>query len=272
MTVLIVDDELLSRQRLRRLLEREPDVQIVGECTGGLQALNAITNDRPELVFLDVQMPDLSGVGVVEALNAVPDAASGPEIVFVTGYSEYMERAFDLHALDFLKKPYADARFASTLAHARRHVAACRAAARGAHDAEVVERRRAVAAAAAIGAAEYSQRRIAVRDRARGEWRLFDYSAVAAIEADGGAAVRVYVGTMMYTWERTMSATESELGPHGFVRVHRRWLVNPSHVERVKELQKGEYAITLRGGHLLDTGRSYRAEVERILGIARRGS
>ena len=271
MTVLIVDDEMLSRQRLRRLLEREPDVQIVGECTGGLKALNAITSDQPELVFLDVQMPDLSGVGVVEAFSAELDAASCPEIVFVTGYSEYMERAFELHALDFLKKPYTDARFASTLAHARRHVAACRAVMPGAHDARLVERRRAVAAAAAIGAAEYSQRRIAVRDRARGDWRLFDYADVAAIEADGGTAVRVYVGTAAYTLERTMSATESELGPHGFIRVHRRWLVNPSHVERVKELQKGEYGVTLRGGHLLDTGRSYRAGVERMLGMPRRG-
>ena len=122
-TVLVVDDERLARERLLVLLQGEPGTKVVGECSSGLDALAAITRERPELVFLDVQMPDLDGLGVVAALGE----DETPEIIFVTAHDTYMERAFELHAVDYLRKPYTNARFASALGHAMRRIHARRA-------------------------------------------------------------------------------------------------------------------------------------------------
>jgi CheY-like chemotaxis protein len=129
--VLVVDDERLARQRLVALLSGEPDIDIVGKCGNGLDALAAITEVRPELVFLDVQMPDLDGLGVITALGA----DETPEIIFVTAHSAYMERAFEIHAVDCLRKPYPNVRFSSALAHARRRIHARRMEATAAPDA-----------------------------------------------------------------------------------------------------------------------------------------
>ena len=274
MTVLIVDDEALCCQRLRQLLEPEPDVTIVGECARGLEALNTIPRVRPELVFLDVRMPDLSGVGVVEALDGVLDAAAAPEVVFVTAYDEYMERAFELHALDYLKKPFTDARFASALARARRLVAARRAvAASGANgpvDEALVglltERQRALAAAARQGA-ECTVRRLPVRARSGARWTLVDPDTIAAVEADAGVAVRLHVGADAHPWDQTMADAERGMARFGFVRVHRRWLVNPAHVAGVVSRQRGDYTLMLRDGAEVPTGRSYRDVVERAFGL-----
>lgn len=265
MTVLIVDDEPLGRQRLRRLLERESDVSIVGECAGGLEALDVITRLTPELVFLDVRMPDLSGVDVVDALNE----AVCPEVVFVTAYDEYMERAFALHALDYLRKPFTDDRFASTLGHARRHVVARRAVATGMADDHIVQRQRAVMAAARAGA-ECMGRYLPVRARSGARWRLVDPDTIAAVEANAGVAVRLYVGSDSYAWDQTMAGAERATARFGFVRVHRHWLVNPDQVAEIVSRQKGEYALVLRSGAEIVTGRSYRANVERALGISDR--
>ena len=101
-TVLIVDDEQLARERLCVLLSGEPDTQVLGQCTNGLEALAAIGSFKPELMFLDVQMPDLDGLGVIAALAT----DETPEIIFVTAHNSYMERAFEIHAVDYLRKPY----------------------------------------------------------------------------------------------------------------------------------------------------------------------
>ncbi|GJG89682.1 DNA-binding response regulator [Gemmatimonadetes bacterium T265] len=263
MTVLVVDDEPLGRQRLLSLLEREADVTIIGECEGGMDALNAITRDGPELVFLDVRMPDLSGVGVIEAL----DEASRPEVVFVTAFDEYMERAFHLHAVDYLRKPFTDDDFASALARARRLVAGRRAVAEGATDARVVERRQAVAAAVEQ-AVPCTGRHLPVRARADGRWKLLDPDTVVAVEADAGVAVRLYVGTEAHTWDATMTRAEQATARFGFVRVHRRWVINPDHVVEIVPRHRGEYTLVLTNATEVPTGRSYRENVERALGLA----
>ena len=263
LTVLVVDDEPLGRQRLLRLLEREADVTVIGECEGGVDALNAITRDRPELVLLDVRMPDLSGVGVIEAL----DEASRPEVVFVTAFDEYMERAFHLHAVDYLRKPFTDDGFASALARARRLVAGRRAVAQGATDARVVERRRAVAAAVEQ-AVPCTGRHLPVRARAEARWKLLDPDAILAIEADAGVAVHLHVGAETQLWDATMARAEQSTARFGFVRVHRRWLVNPDHVTEIASRHRGEYTLVLTDGTEVPTGRSYRENVERALGLA----
>ena len=119
--VLIVDDEPLAREGIRLLLENEPDVEIVGEAADGAEALRAIESLRPKLMFLDVQMPGMSGMEVLKQL----DKANMPEVIFVTAYDQYALRAFEHHALDYLLKPFDDERFQSALARARKRIREC---------------------------------------------------------------------------------------------------------------------------------------------------
>jgi two-component system LytT family response regulator len=275
--VLVVDDERLSRERLRVLLQGEPDVVAVGQCENGLQALDAITALRPELVFLDVQMPDLDGLGVIDAIGASDDC---PEIVFVTAYDRYMERAFEVHAVDYLRKPFTDARFASALAHARHRVLAQRfarqaemiapAAGPGAvRGAGVSVAPRSAAGLAALAAERDGDPRIAMQDHRTGTWHIVRRDEVDWIETDEARQVCVHLvtpeGKQSFRWRKTLAALEQELAPYGFLRVHRSYLINSERIRQVKALQKGEYALVLADGTMLDTGRTYREVVERFL-------
>ncbi len=270
--VVVADDERLARERLLGLLGGQPETRVVGLCENGLEALAAITALDPELVFLDVQMPDLDGIGVVEALGG---DAELPEIVFVTAHSVYMERAFELHAVDFLRKPYTDARFASALAHARRRVLGRRlerghpqgmpmpASSSGA----LLSR---LAPVFANLRSAHPHARIPVQDRQTGTWQLVDRAAIDWIGTDGPSQVRVHVGPESYTWRKTLAQLEQMLDPTTFFRVHRSVIVNSERIRAVKPLQKGEYALVLASGDLVDTGRTYRDVVERLL-AAREG-
>lgn len=263
-SVLIVDDEPHARDRLRVLLSGEPDVQIVGECENGLQALAAITRLHPELVFLDVQMPDLDGLGVIAALNE----EETPEIVFATAHNSYMEQAFEVHAVDYLRKPYTNARFASALEHARWRVNARRM--RMAMREEQFD--------AATSASRYSpvlatlrsvrfDPRLAVRDIATGFWHIVDQYGIDWIEGDGSSRVRVHAGSHGFVWKKTLSELEATLDPRVFLRIHRSYIVNTSRIKLVKPLQRGEYAVILEGDKVLDTGRTYHDAVERFLAV-----
>lgn len=268
--VVVVDDEELSRQHILALLAPESDLQIVGEYESGLEALASLTVplDRPEIAFLDVQMPDLDGLELLEALG--PDER--PEIVFVTGYDRYMERAFEVHAVDYLRKPYTAARFASALDAARRRVVGRRLENRvppshadGA--AEGTEQRSAPAFDAMLESVRHHRgdARLAVRDRQRGTWTFVRKDEIDWIEADGDSQVRIRSGEHAYHWRTTLSAVERLLDPRHFLRVHRSYVVNAQRICQVKTLQKGEYALFFPSGGVLDTGRSYRKTVEDLL-------
>lgn len=260
-TVLIADDERLARERLRVLLEGEPDVRIVGECSNGLEALAAITALGPELVFLDVQMPDLDGIGVVAALGL----DETPEIIFVTAHSAYMERAFELHAIDYLRKPYPNSRFSSALAHARRRIRARRAeSAAGSAPAPVARASRFGPMLAALHEA-HTDTRIALQDGRTGTWHIVSRDEIDWIGTDGSSRVLVHVGKESYLWRKTLAEIEHTLDPGVFLRVHRSYIVNTAHIRQVKPLLKGEFAIVLTDGTMLDTGRTYRESVERFL-------
>lgn len=261
-TVLVVDDERLARQRLVVLLSGEPDMDVVGEAENGLEAIAAITSWRPELVFLDVHMPDLDGLGVVDAL--APEEA--PEIVFVTGHDAYMERAFEVHAVDYLRKPYSNTRFGSALAHARRRVHARRAEqGRGepapASPSPLARYSPVLAALQSVRA----DSRLAVQDEQTGTWQIIEREAIDRIEAAGPHHVRVHCGGESYVWRRTLTELQQTLDPKVFLRVHRSFLVNAARIRRVKPLQRGEYALILADGTVLDTGRTYRDVVEAFL-------
>ena len=186
-TALIVDDEHHARDRLRVLLSGEPDIEIVGACENGLDALAAISRMRPELVFLDVQMPDLDGLGVIAALGE----DETPEIIFVTAHDAYMERAFEVHAVDYLRKPYTNARFASALTRARWLVRARRShhVGDGGASAEVFPNRSRYSPMLATVQAYRFDSRIALRDLTTGVWHLVDQYDIYWIEGDGSARV-----------------------------------------------------------------------------------
>jgi two-component system, LytTR family, response regulator len=261
-TVLVVDDEHLARERLRVLLSGEPDMLNAGECSNGLDALAAITRVRPELVFLDVQMPDLDGLGVIAALSE----EEAPEIIFVTAHNAYMERAFEIHAVDYLRKPYTNVRFASALAHARKRIHARRS-----------ER-------SAVGGREPSSRdpqftpilasrhelsqdpRVAVQDSRTGFWRIVRADEIDWIEADGSSGILVHMAAETLHCRKTLSGIAKTLDPRVFLRIHRSYIVNATHIHQVKPLQKGEYAVHLSGNVVLDSGRTFRDVVERFLG------
>ena len=254
--VLVVDAEPLARQRLAVLLAGEPDVELVGECTGGAEALHAITAAHPDLVFLDVQMPELDGLGVVDALGD-----ECPEVVFVTAHCEYMERAFEVHALDYLRKPYTNTRFHSALEHARRRV---RETGHTTHLGTAPARR--YTSVLASVSAERPDARVAVQDARTSTWHIIRRDEIDWIEsADGTGQASVHFAGETALWRRTLMDLEQELAPYGFLRVHRCCIVNGARIRRVKPLQKGEYALILSDGTVLDSGRRYQEVVEGFL-------
>ena len=267
-SVLVVDDERLARERLRVLLSGESNLQVVGECENGLEALAAITSMAPELVLLDVQMPELDGLGVIDALHD----AEMPEIVFVTAHDAYMERAFEIHAVDYLRKPYTNARFMSALDQARRRVHARRAEREMTNapaDSTAAAQPSRYSAVLASVASARRDRRLAVQDAATGTWHIVQLEDIDWIQADGPARVRVKVGSESFQWRKTLSDVERALDPHVFVRVHRSFIVNVGHIRHVKPIQKGEFTLFLHDGSVLDTGRTYRDAIENLLGTGR---
>jgi two-component system, LytTR family, response regulator len=194
-----------------------------------------------------------------------------PELIFVTAYSDYMERAFELHAIDYLRKPYTDTRFANMLEHARRRVGERRAAASRYHGAAAAGGGVSDAALAAYRGVLEAVRperldgRIAIFDRTNASFALVHAHEIDWVEVDGTSQVCVHRNGARFTWRKSISSLEHELAPLGFIRVHRSYLVNAARIERIKELQKGEYSLELRDGTLLDTGRTYRPVIEAFL-------
>jgi two-component system LytT family response regulator len=262
-TVLVVDDERLARDRLRVLLSGEPDMLLVGECANGLEALAAATKVKPELMFLDVQMPDLDGLGVIAALPV----DETPEIIFVTAHNAYMERAFEIHAVDYLRKPYTNERFFSALSQARRRVHARRSEVSGSAENAPGTVSPGSRYSPVLAAFEgiHPDPRLAVQDVKTGTWHIVRKDEIEWIQADGSARVRVQVGSDSYIWKKTLTELEHALDPRTFLRIHRSYIVNAARIRQVKPIQKGEFAVILDAGTVIDTGRTYRQAIERFL-------
>jgi len=245
--VLVVDDEPLARRGIHARLGRMADVEIVGECASGREAVDAIRGLSPDLVFLDVQMPGLDGFGVVEAVGA----ERMPVVVFVTAYDQHALRAFEARALDYLLKPIDDERFEQAVARARARVAERRESAVG----------RRLAAAPAAPAAPLE--RILVRSGGR-------VLLVAADEVDwieaAGDYLRLHVGPARHLLRETMGALEARLDPRRFVRIHRSTIVNVSRIRELQPYFNREYVVLLRDGTRLKLSRGYRERLELLLG------
>ena len=245
---LIVDDEPLARERLRRLLHDHPEIQIVGECADGQAAVEAIGSERPELIFLDVQMPELDGFGVLEAVGS----QTAPVIVFVTAYDKFALRAFEVHAVDYLLKPFDRERFQTALGRALERVKQRKNGAADADQAAVLTE---------LKPATKPLERLAVKSS--GRVVLVKVADIDYVEAAHNY-VELHVDKQAHLLRETLNSIEGRLPPDKFVRISRSVIVN---IERVKELQPlfyGEYTVTLHNGARLTLSRRYRDKLERL--------
>ncbi len=250
---LIVDDEPLARDFVRRTADSLPGVQIVGECGDGAEAVAAIATLRPDLVLLDVQMPEMSGFDVIERVGA----ASMPEVVFVTAHEEHLLHAFEVHAVDYVLKPFQPERLAAAITHASGRVEAGRSAALGERLATLLEEMRAEARGGAWAS------RIAIRDGDR--VRFVAVEDVAWIEAAGNY-VRLHTeGDDAHVIRYSLKGLLRRLDPAVFVRVHRSAVVNIAWIEEVHSWFGGDYLAMLRGGERLRVSRTYRDELLRVV-------
>jgi two-component system LytT family response regulator len=253
---MLIDDEDIARRGLRIRLERAGDIEVVAECPNGQEAIAAIIRKKPDLVFLDIQMPQLSGFQVIEALPA----ALCPYVVFVTAYDQYAIRAFAVHALDYLLKPVDDDRLAETLRRARGAMADCRSDRYTSRVREAIDglsRDREADAQRALG------ERIAIPSG--DSLAVVRVSDIDWIQAAGNY-VSVHVGKKSWLLRETISAIDQRLAPHGFSRIHRSTLVNVRRVSELKSLANGEFAVFLADGTTLKLSRGYREALDQLIG------
>jgi two-component system, LytTR family, response regulator len=257
--VLIVDDEPLGRQRIEDLLRREESVDIVGMVGDGKAAVDAIRSLRPDLVFLDVQMPRINGLEVVRTIGV--DAM--PTTIFVTAYDTHALEAFELAALDYLVKPFDDERFEQAFRRARRHAAAEDSTAlRNRLLAVLREPTSTPSVEPQSGQPAHYLERIAVESR--GKVRYVQASDVDYILADGPYA-ELYVGDRRHLIRESMQTLEDRLDPSRFMRVHRSAIVRLDAVELLHKGAGGDYEVQLKNGARLRVSRSRREELERRL-------
>jgi len=247
---LIVDDEPLARERIRQLLHKEPDIEILGECADGRDAVAAIGKLKPDLVFLDVQMPELDGFGVLDQL----DLPSMPVVVFVTAYDQFALRAFEVHALDYLLKPFDRARFSKALERARERIQ---------HQSSADLSRQMSELLADLKPGTKQPNRLAIKSG--GKVLFLRIDEIDWVEAADNY-VNLHVGNESHLHRETMAALETRLPADKFMRINRSTIVN---IERIKELQPmfhGEYSVILRNGTRLTLSRGYREKLNQLLG------
>ena len=265
-TTLIVDDEALSRRGIEIRLREASDFEIVAQCANGREALAAVRQYKPEVVFLDIQMPGLSGLDVLAHLPQ----DSLPVIVFVTAYDQYAIRAFDAKAVDYLLKPVDDARFRAALERVRNHVRARNAASQRDRLMEII--------AEITGSGELALEELLTHGPKAAEPRRPDIlpirqgretvrvpiSTIEWVDA-AGDYMCIHAGGNTHILRGTMKELEEVLDPKLFQRVHRSTIVNLSLVKSLRAHMNGEYFLTLEGGHELKLSRTYRDKVEYFL-------
>jgi two-component system LytT family response regulator len=245
---LVADDEPIARARVVSLLRAESDIEVVRECATGEEAREAIEQGNLDLLFLDIQMPEVTGMELARTIQTHGE----PAVVFVTAYDQYALRAFEVHALDYLLKPFSSDRFRAALGHAREHLA----------------KRRANAETAASPVARdqpANGRRNRLMVKSAGRIHFVRTGDIDWCEAAGNY-VRMHVGHQEHLVRDTMSHLESQLDGQQFMRIHRSTIVN---VDRIQEMQSsfnGEYVVLLRNGTRLTLSRGYRDAIQARLG------
>jgi two-component system, LytTR family, response regulator len=245
---IIADDEPIARERVRTLLAGYPDLTAVAECADGRATLEAISSLEPDLLFLDVEMPELDGFAVLDALGD----ARVPEIIFVTAYDAYALKAFEVHAVDYLLKPFTSARFARAIDHV---LARVRGGASGPAP-------RVQALLDSWRADRRTEARIAVKQE-RGIY-FVRASEIEWVEAAGNY-VRIHAAGQAHVLRDTLGKLEARLDPERFVRVHRSAIVNLDRIERLEPWFHGEYVLVLRDGTRVTSSRTYSSRLRALV-------
>jgi two-component system LytT family response regulator len=249
--VLVADDEEPARRRILDLLRRVPGIGAVTEAADGRTAVERIASASPDLVFLDVQMPELDGLGVLDAVGSAPDA---PLVVFVTAYDRHAIRAFEADALDYLLKPFSDERFEATMARARSRLDERGARTLGKHLAEWI--------GGTSGRGPHLDRLVV---KSGGRVRFVDVADLDWIEA-AGAYVSLHAGGQEVVHRASLTALEARLDPRRFVRIHRSAIVNVDRIQHLEAASHGEFEVVLRSGDRLRLSRTHRPRLEERLG------
>jgi two-component system LytT family response regulator len=239
---LIVDDEPLARERVRRFLRDEADVAIIGECSNGAEAIKTIKAEKPDLVFLDIQMPEKNGFEVIKSL----DAKSLPTVVFVTAYDQYAIQAFDASALDYLLKPFNRERLHRAVTRAREQIENRN---RGKMDERL---------ASLINDLKTEKKyleRLVVKSVGRVFFLRID--EIDWIEAAGNY-LKLHVGRDAHLIRETMNSIEAKLNPDKFLRIHRSTMVNIDCIKELHPMFSGDYSVILRNGAELTLSRNFR--------------
>ncbi len=246
MRALIVDDEAPARKRLRDLLAEVEDVQVLRECVDGPDAVAAIEATQPDLVFLDIQMPEMDGFDVLEVVG--PGAV--PVVIFVTAYDEHALAAFDARALDYLLKPFTQSRFEETLRRARETLA---------RESDDLVRR-----VSDLLDQRQPSTRLAVREG--GRIRFVEISDIDWVESDGNYAV-LHSGDRVLRIRTTLTRVAARFAASGFIRIHQSYVVNRARISELQPWSHGEFAVVLMDGKTLVSSRTYSASLRALLDL-----
>lgn len=261
MKILIVDDEPLARERIREMLKNEPQVEIIEEAKNGEEAIKHVRALKPDIVFLDIQMPDMDGFQVLETLD-VKKLDLIPAIVFVTAFDQYALRAFEFHAMDYLLKPFDRERFAETFALARERIRQQSGNEYQQRMYSLLEKMTSAASSAAAAAAPEYLEWLTIRKDER--IKLLRVEDIHWVEAQGNYVSLKFAGSNELLRE-TMDNLETQLNPRVFVRVHRSAIVNVSQIKELQVWSRGEYRILMKGGKIFTLSRSYRNRLDAFL-------
>jgi len=245
--VLIADDELLGRQRLKDLLRAEPAVDVVGECENGVEAMQVIREKAPDLVFMDIKMPEMDGFGVLEALNG----SRLPAVVFVTAYDDFALRAFDIHAVDYLLKPFDRDRFQTALRRVRERLG---------HDRSPQ--------ASKMPAGKNGGAHEIIVIRSQGRLMTIESSDIDWVGAEDNYA-EIRIGNKTQLLRCTISALALRLSAPEFIRISRSVLVNVARIREINGKTHGDYTVILKDGTRLSGSRKYRHNFTELLAAAK---
>jgi two-component system LytT family response regulator len=248
--ILIVDDEPIARRGVRRLLEREKDVEIIGEASNGRMAVEAIERDRPDVVFLDIQMPEMTGIEVVQSLDKLP------AIVFLTAYDEYAVRAFDVSAIDYVLKPIDPDRFATAMQRVRE---------RRQEKGSDLEQRLGEIIAAIRPPAKYLER---IAAKSSGKITFIAVEELVRAEAEENY-IRLYTARGEFLIRETLSNLEAQLDPTRFVRIRRSAIVRIEAIREMQPILNGSYQLVLSDGTRVASSRRFRDQLERLFSNVR---
>jgi len=247
---LVADDEPIARARVVSLLRAETDIELVRECATGAEARAAIEQGDLDLLFLDIQMPEVTGIDLARTIQTHGE----PAVVFVTAYDQYALRAFEVHALDYLLKPFSAQRFKSALSHVRQQLAQRQATALGRHVLDLLPE---------MHKREPLMDRLVVKSSGRVYFvRTADIDWCEA----AGNYVCLHVGAQSHLVRETMSHLETQLDPRQFVRIHRSTIANVDRIQELRSSFNGEHVVVLRDGSRLTLSRGYRDSLQARLG------